>query len=161
FADVNAFKVRFIDVPQFGNENCTGSAGQNQASNNFSVTLLDDGTGPDENANQPLNPANPIGNNAVPFDLQERPTHLPWPLVNVARTAPVMVGGPARREGSGNFVLDYGRMDLLGTEGSPVITGYSIGGLAPLNPPGLCQTNLGAAASAADLGTFGLLDGQT
>src|SRR5262245_62155558 len=42
FADVNAFKVRFIDVPQFGNENCTGSAGQNQASNNFSVTLLDD-----------------------------------------------------------------------------------------------------------------------
>src|SRR6185503_3161431 len=67
FANVNAFKVRWINVPQFGGESC-GSR------NTFAVTLYDDGTGIDENASQPLNPANPIGNNAVPFDLQEGPT---------------------------------------------------------------------------------------
>src|SRR6185295_14353235 len=73
FANINAFKLRWINVPQFGFEAC-GSR------NTFSVTLYDDGTGIDENANQPLNPANPIGNNAVPFDLQEGPTDLRFAL---------------------------------------------------------------------------------
>ena len=50
-------------------------------------------------------------------------------------------------------------MDLLGTEDSPVISGYSIGGLDGLNPPGLCETNLSIAALNAET-TFGLLIGN-
>jgi hypothetical protein len=50
-------------------------------------------------------------------------------------------------------------MDLLGTDDFPVITGFSIGGLNPLNPPGLCETNLSVVAAAADTGTFGILTG--
>jgi hypothetical protein len=131
------------------------------ASNTFAVTLYDDGTGIDENANQPLNPANPIGNNAVPFDLQEGPTDLRFTRVNFTNPTggSVIVGCPPRREGSGIFVFEYCRMDLLGTADFPVITGYSIGGLNPLNPPGLCETNLSVAAAAADQGTFGVLAG--
>jgi hypothetical protein len=52
-------------------------------------------------------------------------------------------------------------MDLLGTDSNPVITGYSIGGLNPLNPPGLCETNLSEVARAADLNPFGVINGQT
>src|SRR5262249_39884999 len=66
-AGVNDLRIRWINVPEFGFE-CCGS------NNTFSIDLFDDGTGIDENANQPLNPANPIGNNAVPFDLLEGPT---------------------------------------------------------------------------------------
>ena len=51
-------------------------------------------------------------------------------------------------------------MDLLGTPDFPVIAGFSIGGLDPLNPPGLCETNLSVAAAAADAGTFGVLAGN-
>lgn len=43
FAGPNAFKVRWIDVPQFGSESCG-------AKSTFSVTLYDDGTGVDESA---------------------------------------------------------------------------------------------------------------
>src|SRR5262249_21749919 len=43
FAGPNAFKVRWIDVPQFGYEGCGGRS-------TFSVTLYDDGTGVDESA---------------------------------------------------------------------------------------------------------------
>ena len=79
FANINAFKIRYINVPEFGGESCASAnplgAGQ---TNTFSFTLYDDGTGVDENANQPLNPANPIGNNAVPFDLMEGPTDRRW-----------------------------------------------------------------------------------
>jgi hypothetical protein len=50
-------------------------------------------------------------------------------------------------------------MDLLGTSSFPVIAGYSIGGLDPLNPPGLCETNLSVVAAAADAGAFGVLTG--
>jgi len=159
FANVNAFKVRWINVPRFGEEICTGDGGG--ASNTFSVTLYDDGTGIDENASQPLNPANPIGNNAVPFDLQEGPTDLRFTTVNL--TNPVgstsVAACPPRREGSGIFVFDYCRMDLLGTPEFPVITGYSIGNLDPLNPPGLCEVNLSVVALAADQGAFGVLTG--
>jgi len=31
---------------------------------------------------------------------------------------------------------------FVGTDAQPVITGYSVGSLDPLNPPGLCETNL-------------------
>ncbi len=48
FANVNAFKIRWINVPEFGSEVCTGDGGG--FSNTFSVTLYDDGTGIDENA---------------------------------------------------------------------------------------------------------------
>lgn len=62
---------------------------------------------------------------------------------------------------SGPFLFSYGRMDLLGTPERPVITGYSEGGASPLNPPGLCETNLSAGAIRADASPFGLIDGQT
>ncbi|HKP13894.1 MAG TPA: hypothetical protein VJZ91_17360, partial [Blastocatellia bacterium] len=162
FSNINAFKVRWINVPEFGSEGCTGSALPSGAfigsglSNTFAVTLYDDGTGIDENASQPLNPANPIGNNAVPFDLQEGPTDLRFTREPNTGT---LVGCPPRPEGSGIFLFEYGRMDLLGTPDRPVIAGYSIGGLNPLNPPGLCETNLSEAARAAET-TFGVLVGN-
>jgi hypothetical protein len=59
------------------------------------------------------------------------------------------------------MVFDYCRMDLIGGAGfpdfSPVLTGYSIGGLDPLNPPGLCEINMSKAAAAADTNPFGVL----
>jgi hypothetical protein len=159
FANVNAFKVRWINVPRFGEEDCTGTTvSPGNASNTFAVTLYDDGTGIDENASQPLNPANPIGNNSVPFDLQEGPTDLRFTVVP-GITPTQVVGCSPRRAGSGNFIFEFCRMDLLGTEDFPVITGYSIGGLDPLNPPGLCETNLSEAARAAET-TFGVLVGN-
>ena len=45
-------------------------------SNKVSVTLYDDGTGIDAGSSQPLNPANPTGNNAAAFNLLEGPTDL-------------------------------------------------------------------------------------
>lgn len=162
FVNVNAFKIRWINVPRFGEESCTGtSVSPGNASNTFAVTLYDDGTGIDENASQPLNPANPIGNNVVPFDLQEGPTDLRFTRVNFTNPTggSFITGCSPRREGSGIFVFEYCRMDLLGTPDFPVIAGYSIGGLDPLNPPGLCETNLSVAAAAADQGTFGVLAG--
>jgi hypothetical protein len=51
FAGINDFKVRWINVPEKTKESC-GSQ------NTFAVSLFDDGTGVDENASQPLNPAN-------------------------------------------------------------------------------------------------------
>ena len=162
FSNINAFKVRWINVPEFGSEGCKGSALPNGnfigsgLANTFAVTLYDDGTGVDENANQPLNPANPIGNNAVPFDLLEGPTDLRFTREPNTGT---LVGCPPRPEGSGIFLFEYGRMDLLGTPDRPVIAGYSIGNLNPLNPPGLCETNLSEAARAAET-TFGVLVGN-
>lgn len=62
---------------------------------------------------------------------------------------------------TGPFLFSYCRMDLLGTPERPVIAGYSVGGTSPLNPPGLCETNLSEAAVAADNGRFGIIQGQT
>ncbi|HKQ09016.1 MAG TPA: hypothetical protein VJ464_28095, partial [Blastocatellia bacterium] len=163
FANINAFRVRWINVPEFGSESCTGTTvSPGNASNTFSVTLYDDGTGPDENACQALDPANPRGFNgpcapstAGAFDLQEGPTDLRF--TREPNTG-VLVGCPPRREGSGNFIFEYCRMDLLGTPDRPVIAGYSVGHLNPLNPPGLCETNLSEAARAAET-TFGVLPG--
>jgi hypothetical protein len=156
FANVNAFKVRWINVPEFGLEGCTG-LGLAGASNTFSVILYDDGTGVDENSNKLLDPADPTGDNVDPaFDLQEGPTDLQF--VREPNTG-VLVGCPPRPEGSGHFIFEYCRMDLLGTPFRPVIAGFSIGGLSPLNPPGLCEVNLSELARAADTAPFGVLAG--
>jgi len=166
FVNVNAFTVRWINVPRFDEEGCTGtSVSPGNTSNTFSVTLYDDGTGTvvagnatssDENNSRAFNPANPIGNNSVAFDWAEGPTDLRFTRVTQTNT---LVGCPPRRNGSGIFIFDYCRMDLLGTPAFPVIAGYSIGGLDPLNPPGLCEVNLSVVAAAADAGAFGVLAG--
>jgi uncharacterized repeat protein (TIGR01451 family) len=132
FAGINDFKVRWINVPEKTKEGC-GSQ------NTFAVSLFDDGTGADENANQPLNPANPIGNNAVAFNLQEGPTALNYYIdPNSGLPLPVV----PRQDGSGYFRFDYGRMDLLGTPDSPILVGYSAGGL----PSSTLSDNLSEAA---------------
>lgn len=166
FPMVNAFKIRWINVPEFVNSACIGTAtGLGQVNggrtNTFSVTLFDDGTGYDENEAQALDPSDPTGDNVDPaFDEQEGPTDLRFTEEPVTG---VIVGCPPRPDGSGHFVFEYCRMDLLGTADRPVIVGYSIGGLSPLNPPGLCEVSagiggLGGAAAAADTaaGSFGV-----
>jgi hypothetical protein len=156
FAAVNAFKIRYINVPEFGNEACSGVGGGR--TNTFAATLYDDGTGVDENSNQPLNPANPIGNNAVPFDLREGPTDLRFVREPVTGN---LVGATPRPDGSGYFVFDYNRMDALGAgDLNPIITGYGAGNGVNTNPPGLCEVNLGEAARAAE-NTFGVIQNQT
>ncbi len=133
FANINHFIVRWINVPETDNEACGSS-------NSFAASLYDDGTGVDENANQPLNPANPIGNNLVPFNLQEGPTDLRFKDIGAS-----IVGKVTRPDGSGYITFHYGRMDLIGSAANPVIVGYSVGD-QPSSPPGLCTT--------ADLGNF-------
>ena len=133
FANINHFIYRWIDVPQAGKEACGSS-------NTFAVSLYDDGTGVDENANQALNPANPIGNNAVPFNLQEGPTDLRFKDIGGS-----IVGKVTRPDGSGYATFHYGRMDLIGSAANPVLVGYSVGD-QPSSPTGLCTT--------ADLGNF-------
>jgi hypothetical protein len=136
FAGINDFKVRWINVPEKTKESC-GSQ------NTFAVSLFDDGTGVDENTNQPLNPANPIGNNAVPFNHQEGPTASIY-YVDPNSDMPLPVA--PRQDGSGYFRFDYGRMDLLGTPSSPVLVGYSAGGLSP----SILPDNLSEAARARE-----------
>ncbi|HEY1851900.1 MAG TPA: hypothetical protein VGG60_12805 [Candidatus Binataceae bacterium] len=138
FAGINDFKVRWIDVPETGGEACGSS-------NTFEVSLYDDGTGVDENSTQPLNPANPIGNNEVPFDHQEGPTDL--------RFSSIRHGASPRPDGSGYFRLHYAHMDLIGTPASPDMVGYSLGD-QDASPPDLCTD--------ADLGNlpFGKLIGN-
>src|SRR5215213_9115749 len=165
FANVNAFKIRWINVPEFGLEGCTGTQINGGRSNTFAVTLYDDGTGRDENNAQILDPADPTGDNVDPaFDLQEGPTDLQFTREPVTG---ILVGCPPRREGSGNFIFEYCRMDLLGVPQNPVIVGYSIGGLSPLNPPGICEVGLGGLGEAARAAEqpaptgFGVFAGQT
>jgi hypothetical protein len=138
FASSNHFVVRYINVPAFGYESCNNS-------NSFTIGLQDDGTGGDENANQPFNPANPIGNNAVPFDLQEGPTDLryftdPNNLLSSARLRP---------DQSGNLCYTYGRMDLLGSKagGDTVLVGVTPGHQPITTTEGI---NLSASALAGD-----------
>jgi hypothetical protein len=144
FAGINDFRIRWINVPEFGFESC-------DSRNTMSIDLFDDGTGFDENENQTLNPANPLGNNAVPFDQQEGPTAFRFVKEPVTG---IVVGCPPRQDGTGHFCLQFCRMDVLGTMDDPVITGFSIGAQSPFNPPGLCSTNLSAAARAADTDPF-------
>jgi hypothetical protein len=157
FANVNDFRVRNLNVPEFGSEDCaTTSLGI--GGNTFSINLFDDGTGLDDNHNQALDPTDPTGDNVDPaFDLLEGPTDLRFTTEPVTNT---IIGCPPRREASGHFVFEFCRMDLLGTEGRPVITGFSIGGQAITNPPGLCETNLSTAATASESNLFRVIDGQ-
>jgi len=136
FADVNTFKVRWINVPERNFESCSSQ-------NMFSVSLFDDSTGLDENSNQPLNPANPIGNNSVPFNLQEGPTAARY-FVDPNSSLPLPAA--TRQDGSGYFRFDYGRMDLLGTPSSLVLVGYSAGALSP----GILPANLSEEARARE-----------
>jgi hypothetical protein len=181
FANVNSFRVRWINVPEFGLEDCTGvqdplvtglltSGGG--ASNTFAVTLFDDGTGLDENTTERRSPASVTGNNlddgAALFNQQEGPTDLRFTR---EATTNALVGCPPRVPGSGNFIFEYCRMDLIGIGdpalsqtfpfSRPVIVGYSVGFSDPLNPPGLCEINLSEAARAADTAPFGVIQGTT
>jgi hypothetical protein len=152
YANVNAFRVRYINVPESDFEDC-------DQRNTFSVTLYDDGTARDENEAQILDPADPTGDNVDPaYDEQEGPTDLRF--VREPNTQ-VLVGCPPRVDGQGQFIFEYCRMDVLGTPDRPVLVGYSIGGLSPLNPPGLCEINLSEAARAADTSPFGVIQGTT
>lgn len=128
FSGVNSFKVRWINAPRFGAEEVASR-------NSFAITLFDDGTGIDENNGLPFNPANPIGNNAVPFDGQEGPTDLVFVSGAVGTVA-----SPLRPEGSAQFRLDYDRMDA-GVNLDEFIAGYS--------------TGLGTAVAEGNLGTLG------
>ena len=73
---------------------------------------------------------NPIGNNSVPFDPQEGPTAARW----VPTTTGVLIAAHARLYGSGNFIMNYGRMDLIGGSLETVMVGFSAGGMLPGGP---------------------------
>jgi hypothetical protein len=140
FANINHFVTRWINVPTFGYESCNSS-------NSLTVGLQDDGTGIDENANQPLNPANPIGNNAVAFDLQEGATDLRY---FSDPSSDVLANYPPRPDRSGNLCVTYGRMDLLGSASAfdQVLVGVTPGHQPITTTPGI---NLSAAALAGDV----------
>jgi hypothetical protein len=137
FAGINHFVVRWINVPVAGSEDCNSS-------NSFTISLYDDGTGLDENANQPLNPANPIGNNAVPFDLREGPTDLWYVRTGISDT---LTGFSPRPDKSGNICLTYGQMDMLGSpiSGTNVLVGVTPGNLPITTSTGI---NLSEVARA-------------
>jgi hypothetical protein len=139
FAGINHFIVRWINVPSFGYESCNNS-------NSFSISLFDDGTGLDENSNQPFNPANPIGNNAVPFDLKEGPTDQRF----FSAANNVIGSNNPRPDHSGNLCFTYGRMDLLGSQqaGQSVLVGVTPGQQPVTTTPGV---NLSAGALAGDV----------
>jgi hypothetical protein len=134
FAGVNDFKIRWINVPVFGNEQC-------RCGNTFSMSLFDDGSGLDENANEPFNGINPVGNNSVQFDLKEGPTALRWTRNDAAQ----LVGRTARPSGSGYVTFTYGRMDLIGSQGQPVMVGIAAGGV-PIGDPGQQTVNMSSQA---------------
>jgi hypothetical protein len=186
FANVNAFRVRWLNVPEFKSENCsTNSLGI--GGNTMAITAFNDGvetmslpTGcPDDDCNlaharcrlegrmagddfalscqTSLNFCNHRCKTGVDY-LNPRSTAL---LFNREPNTGLLIGCPRRLAGTGHFIFDYARMDILGTPDRPVITGYSEGGASPLNPPGLCETNLSLAAANADSSPFKVIDGQT
>jgi hypothetical protein len=155
FAAPNQFKVRWINAVRVEH-------GGLSSHSTFSVSLFDDGTGIDENSNQALNPANPIGNNAVPFDLQEGPADLRY----VSGPASI-VGVPSRADGSAPFTFEYAWMDPgpdLATDTRRVVTGYSIGALAAgsvaeVNLSEVGRTALIGAGTAAETAIFEEFEG--
>jgi hypothetical protein len=128
FAGINNFKVRWINVPQKGQE-ASGS------SNTFSISMFDDGTGVYQSA--------PAG--ATP-PVQKGPTALRW----LAGAGGNLFGQPPRPAGSAYINLEYGRVDLTGSQFTPVIAGYTAGTQAA-NAPG--ATDLSEAGRTASLGT--------
>lgn len=154
FSGVNSFKVRSINIPHFGEEECSGNS-----ANTFSTTLYDDGSTLDENEAQALDAADPTGDNVDPaFDEQEGPNDFRWVLETNTNT---LVRERIRPEGEGPISLEYGQMLLIGEQFDPVLTGISIGNLSASNPPGLCNQNLSEAARAADNSPFGVIQSQT
>ncbi len=108
----------------------------------FTISMYDDGTGKDENASQPFNPANPIGNNAVPFDLQEGPTDLRYYTDSNFQT---ISGKNPRPDGSGNMCLTYGRMDLLGSQAA---SDQVLVGVTPGNQPSATASGINLSQEA-------------
>jgi Divergent InlB B-repeat domain len=146
FAGVNHFKVRWINVARAG-------AGAVASRNTFSVSLFDDGVAIDENATQALNPANPIGNNAVAFDRQEGPTDTRF----IAGPTGLAPSSP-RAEGQAPFRFEYGSMDSaidLNAGGNAVVTGYSIGGQLP---GAAAEINLSEVGRTAIIGSGALAE---
>jgi len=82
----------------------------------------------------------------VPFNLQEGST-APDYYLDPNSGLPVAV--LPRQDGAGYFRFDYGRMDLLGTSDSPVLMGYSAGGLS--------ASGLSATCGILAMGPFLLL----
>jgi hypothetical protein len=139
FAGVNHFKIRWINVPSFGQE----ALG---AQNTFSISLFDDGTGPDENTSQVVDPSDPTGDNVDPaFDIQEGPTDERF----VSTPGGALGPRPPRSQGSGPFTFEYDRMDARGDFPRVVIVGYSIGGQAAGS---VAETNLSEAGRDAVVG---------
>ncbi len=130
FAGINHFKVRWIDVPESGQE----AAGQR---NSFSINLYDDGTGTDEN-----------GTPGPPYNT-EGPTDLRF---SRSPTDGTLVGRPPRLNGTGPIALTYERMDTkAATAGINYIAGYSTGGLADGS---VAPTDLSEAGRSAAIGNY-------
>jgi hypothetical protein len=124
FAGPNHFKVRWINVPQTGEE-------ANDNRNTFSISLFDDGTGTDENA-------------VVPFWLgssAEGPT---------APRATTGVGPAVRPDHSGYFSFSYARMDLTGAPGEEVAVGYSVGAVGTVPAETNLSETIGWVGSGAN-----------
>lgn len=188
FTNVNAFRVRWIKAPEFGREGCSSNS-LGIGGNTFAMTVSDDGEGGAPTQPPPCNrvldcdapfllcrrDAREAGDDfalncqlAEGFCLHRCRTGLDYLslqatalIFNPEPNTGLLIGCPRRLASTGHFIFDYSRMDLLGTPSRPVITGYSEGGASPLNPPGLCETNLSLAAARADLSPFGAIDGQT
>lgn len=188
FANVNAFRVRWLNVPELGSEDCaTNSMGIGGIT--MALTLVIDGV-----EVPPFPPpcieflacelpfgscllgaiqsGDSFGVGVCQFrrgyclhrcrtGIDYLAAGAPSLTFNREPNTGELIGCPRRLAVPGHFAFDYSRMDLLGTPERPVITGYSEGGASPLNPPGLCESNLGELAREADTAPFGVIDGQT
>src|SRR5262249_19431922 len=123
FAGINHFKIRWINVPETGQE----AAGSR---NTFAISLFDDGTGTYQ-----TNPALQKGPTALRFETQADGT---------------LVGLSPRAAGTAPFAFQYGRMDLQATGTAPVLAGYSIGGQSATAAG---PSNLGETGRAGVVGT--------
>ena len=147
----------------WGRVYCTGQ----DASNTFSVTLFDDGTGADENSNEVQQPRQQrwvtiVNDGAALFDSAGRTDRFEVHERAEHADAGRMRAATGRKRDNGVRLLPNGSAG--NGDDQAVITGYSIGDLDPLNPPGLCEINMSKAAAAADTGVFGVLpdtNGQT
>lgn len=128
FAGVNVFKVRWMNVPIYGQQTLGSS-------NSFSASLYDDGVITDENATW----------------LLEGPTDYRWKYEPVSG---LIVPYYERPNNTGFMRFDYGYMSVAGSSSQPVLVGYSVGGQSGTVPPGLCGINLSEAALAADNDIF-------
>jgi uncharacterized repeat protein (TIGR01451 family) len=126
FANVNHFKVRWINVPEFGLEGASSR-------NTFAISLYDDGLGQDENSG--------LGQIEGPTDLR----------FSVTPGTGTLLGRNPRLNGTGNVALSYGRMDIKGLVAEPVVVGYSSGGLPAAS---VAEINIGEAGRSAAIGHY-------